>query len=159
MIKVNGKCFMCDECPMLETSDKYGTEPQIEYCRCDKTGDEFYICGFCEDVFNDSDTCVVTKSWRRNSGRAYRRLQKEKKIKERCTVIARHGYHPTIGYIKYDFIDGVWQQTGNHIKYPKNSNAQRFLKRKSNRAVRRYKGEIPNGNFYRKIEEYWWALF
>ena len=167
MIEVNGKRFMCDECPMiwgleqkLEIADKYGVEPQIEYCGCDKTGNgKFYIYGFCEDAFDDRDTCVIAKAGKRNSGRAYRRLQKEKKIRERRTVLARYGYRPMLGHIECSFVNGVWQETGTHIKYPKSSNAQKFLKRKSNRAVRRYKGEIPNGNSYRKIEEYWWALF
>ena len=41
------------------------------------------------------------------------------------------------------------------------SNAQRFryYKKHSNKIVRRYKGEIKNGNYYRKIFDYWWTVY
>jgi hypothetical protein len=38
-------------------------------------------------------------------------------------------------------------------------NRVRFYKKYSNRKVRRYKGEIGNGNHYRKIFDYWWTLY
>lgn len=43
MIKVCGKNFTCDECPIcegmehrLETAAELGVEPQIDHCGCDK---------------------------------------------------------------------------------------------------------------------------
>lgn len=165
MFGYRGTCCMCDECPMiwgleirLELAEEYGTEPQLEYCGCDKTGDgKFYIYGFCEDAFCAYPT--EKKIGRRQTGRAYRRYQAKKKDKRKRNIIDRGGYKPMIGYIEYGFVDGKWEQVGNHIKYPRNSNRQQYLKRQSNKKVRRYKGKIPNGSAYRKLFDYWWELY
>ena len=47
---------------------------------------------------------------------------------------------------------------GKHIKRPKNSNKQKFLKRQSRRLVRRSE-PFPNGNSYRKCMEYRWHFW
>lgn len=160
MIEINGRYFTCDECPIIwglerqiELAKKYGTEPQIEYCGCDKTGDgKFYVYGFCSDALNTHSE--TKQAGRRKTGRAYRRQQAKKKDKRLRDIIASSGYKPMIGYIEYDFVDGTWKEVGNHIKYPRNSNAQRFLKRQSNKKVRRHKETIPKGNSYRKLFDY-----
>lgn len=165
MFEYGEMCCICDECPMIwglevriELSEKYGTEPQLEYCGCDKTGDgKFCIYGFCGDAF-----CARTaekRTGKRQTGRAYRRYQAKQKDKRKRNIIDCGGYKPMIGYIEYDFVNGKWEQVGNHIKYPRNSNRQRYLKRQSNKKVRRHVGEIPNGNAYRKLFDYWWELY
>ena len=35
----------------------------------------------------------------------------------------------------------------------------RFVKRKCNRAVRRYKGDLTTKGAYRKVSEYWWEIW
>lgn len=165
MIEINGRRFSCDECPLvcglerqLELSERYGIEPQFEYCGCDKTGDgKFYACGFCADAFNTYPE--RKKPGRRKTGRAYRMDKSRQKVNRLRRIIASGGYNPMIGHIDYGFVDGVWQEVGNHIKYPRNSNAQRFLKRQSNKIVRRHTGKIPKGNSYRKLFDYWWELY
>lgn len=72
--------------------------------------------------------------------------------------IMTYGYKPGIGYTEWGWKDGVCQPIGNYIKYPKNSNRQTFLKTYSNRKVRRYKGDIHNGNSYRRHFDYAWEL-
>lgn len=34
----------------------------------------------------------------------------------------------------------------------------KYVKRKCNRAVRRYKGDLSTKGFYRKVSEYWWDI-
>lgn len=93
-------------------------------------------------------------------GRAYRREQNEKKQKRRWKIVGlSHYYNPAAGYVKRDFVDGSIRVVGTHIQYPKNSNEQRFLKQQSNRKVRRYQGELPKGNTYRKMFDYWFNLW
>ena len=165
MLEFNGMSCICDECPMIwgierqiDLSDKYGTEFKLEYCGCDKTGDgKFYVYGFCEDAFIERPTAIA--KGKRRTGRAYRRYQRKLKDARRKDIIRGAGYNPTVGYIEYDYVDGVWMEVGNHIKYPRNSNAQRLLKRLSNKQVRKYTGIIPKGNSYRKIFDYWWELY
>lgn len=91
--------------------------------------------------------------------RGYRRRVKRKKERKLRNVILRgSGYSPHIGFIEMEFVDGQWVDTGKYVKYPKNSKAQQFLKRKTNKAAR--KCDLPpKGNSYRKCKEYWWDLY
>lgn len=81
--------------------------------------------------------------------KAYRRKMKKQKEDRLRNVIERYGYCPHIGYIENDT---------QHIKYPKNSNKKKYLKKQSNRKVR--KSVLPQkGNAYRKSNEYWWIMY
>ena len=91
--------------------------------------------------------------------RGYRRRVKHRKERRLRNIILKwSGYSPHIGYIEEDLIDGKWVPVGKYVKYPRNSNAQRFLKRRTNRAARRC-DLPPKGNSYRKCKEYWWDLY
>lgn len=90
---------------------------------------------------------------------AYRRAMKAKKDKKLRKIINEYtGYAPHIGYIDWDYVDGVWQPVGKYVKYPKNSAKQKFLKRQTNKKIR--KSDISHkGNDYRKHYEYWWTMY
>lgn len=101
------------------------------------------------------DTCSGSK---RKTGRVYRREMKIKHRKELMQIIRNCGYNPSVGYTDWDWADGVWQPVGTHIKYPKNSNPQKYWKRHSNKILRQRK-EIYRGNQYRKCFDYRWTLY
>lgn len=165
MIEINGKRHICDECQMIrgldyqnELAEKYGIEFRIEcYGRNNLGNEKVYACGFCPDIFDSGNK--FRKSGSRKTGRVYRRNQKKKKDKRLRNIISYSGYKPMIGYIEHGLVDGIVQEIGDHIKYPRNSNRQRYLKRQSNKKVRRYRGKILKGSFYRKLFDYWWELY
>lgn len=82
----------------------------------------------------------------------------EKKKNRRIKIAIDYSRMSRVGSIECKVIDGVWQPTGTHIKYPKNSNIQKYLKRQSRRKVRRSE-PFPNGNSYRKCMEYHWEFW
>lgn len=57
---------------------------------------------------------------------------------------------------------GVWynDKKGRYIRYyPSNvTGYTKYLRRLSNRKVRKTK-DIPNGNAYKRVFDYWWELF
>ena len=90
--------------------------------------------------------------------RNYRRATAHSKKKRLMKIISTGGYNPARGYVDWGMENGQWKPVGKHIKYPKNSQRQRFYKRYSNRAVRR--NELgQKGNGYRKHFDYWWVLY
>ena len=91
-------------------------------------------------------------------GYAYRRTMKEKKDRKLRKILNDCRYTTHAGRIEYGWADGVWQPVKEYIQYPKNSNMQKYLKRQSNRKVRRSKA-FPNGNSYRKCMEYRWQFY
>ena len=95
---------------------------------------------------------------KRKTGLAYRRAMKTKHKAAMMQILSYGYYKPTVGYVKRIYVDGRYQQVGKYIKYPKNSNAERYWKRHSNRVIRR-RNEIYHGNQYRKCFDYWWTLY
>ena len=76
----------------------------------------------------------------------HRNIENQKRLKK----IAFGWYKPGIAY--------YYEKENRYIKTNRGSHSK-YIKKSCNRKVRRYKGEISNGNCYRKIEEYWWELF
>ena len=96
----------------------------------------------------------------RRSGRQYRRTQYIRHSDHLLFLIQHSRYAPNMGYIMGDY-EGLRTllHSGLHIQYMKSSDRQQYLKRRSNRKVRKYFGLSKKGNQYRKVFEYWWTLF
>lgn len=132
MSKYQSECNICAMCPYVELFD----ESDIDEEDCHE------------------DRCPKHSS--RKTGSAYRRLMYKQK-KKRLMRIINGGYNLT-AYVDSDYVDGKRKLTGKHIKYPKNSNQQKFFKRYSNKIARRK--ELPiKGNGYRRHFDYWWTLY
>ena len=85
-------------------------------------------------------------------------MMNERKFKLLFRIVT-HGYRPYAGYVDWSYVDGQWMPTGKYIKYPKNSNCQRWCKKASSARVRKYM-DLPNkGNSYRRVFDYWWTLY
>ena len=77
-----------------------------------------------------------------------------------CFSIQHSRYAPNMGYIMGDYERlRTLLHSGLHIQYMKSSDRQQYLKRRSNRKVRKYFGLSKKGNQYRKVFEYWWTLY
>ena len=78
--------------------------------------------------------------------------------------IVTRGYIPHVGYVKQHrhsqgFDGDTLLHSSKYIMYPKNSNRQRWMKRKTSRKVRNC-GDVPKkGNYYRRLFDYWWTLY
>ena len=90
--------------------------------------------------------------------KAYRRDKEVKKERRLRKIITECRCTPSVGYIDREWVDGVYQPVGDHIRYPKNSNIQKYLKRQSKRKVRRSE-PFQNGNSYRKCTQYKWQFW
>ena len=83
---------------------------------------------------------------------------KKKKDSRLRKILTECKYTPSAGYIQYDWVDGVCKPVKEYVQYPKNSNMQKYLKRKSRRAIRRSNLALQ-GNNYRKVSEYRWEFY
>lgn len=96
----------------------------------------------------------------RKTGRCYRRMMtKHKDQRLRRIIRCGSGYCPNRGYIDWEFVGGVWQETGKYVKYPKNSKSQQYLKKLSSHRVRHCPYLPAKWNAYRRIFDYWWQLY
>ena len=94
----------------------------------------------------------------RNKTRRNRRENKVRKDDKLLRVITRH-YVPHAGYVDWGFDGDTLLHSGKYIKYPKNSNCQRWMKRLTSRRFRRCKALPNKGNHYRRLFDYWWTLY
>lgn len=162
MVEFDSEQFHCDDCPIcegferrLQIAEELGDDPQLEYCYCDKVGYKFWMGGYCGDAWSNDKS--KQKRGKRKTGSEYRRAMKVKKRDDLLKIID-HTYKPTVAWVDWDYENGVWTRVGKYIKYPKNSNKEKFLKKLSNRRIRR-SGELYRGNQYRKQSEYWWIIY
>lgn len=78
---------------------------------------------------------------------------------DRLLGIIKKRYIPHAGYVDWGFDGRTLLHSGKYIKYPKNSNAQRWMKRLTSKKARRYSQLARKGNQYRRLFDYWWALY
>lgn len=165
--------FACDECPIVDEFEQrmeiairypeYGGF-QFDHCGCDKVGDEFFMCGYCEDAW--ASKRAEQESGRRNTGRAYRRKMRRKqlqKFRDR-SKFSRICVAPYLNSGRWSEEEFDWIGAGSHICHPQNSKNKKFFKRVSNKKVRKAKLNpeisIPlKGNGYRRLFDYWWTLY
>lgn len=90
--------------------------------------------------------------------RAYRREMKRKKYK-RLRKIVTSSYVPHVGFVEWELVDDHLVPVGKYIKYPKNSNKERWIKRETSRKARKYNHFPTKGNKYRRLFDFWWTLY
>ena len=88
------------------------------------------ITGFPENEFFEAH--LRSKGHRRL--RRYQDIQKSDRL---LRIINYGGYAPYHGYIDWGFDGQTMLHTGKYIKYPKDSNCQRWIKRGTSRRSRR----------------------
>ena len=92
-----------------------------------------------------------------------KKAQKEQHAKQRgswygISPVTRK-YVPHACYIDYGFDGNTLLHSGKYIKYPKNSNCQRWMKRETSRKFRNCQDLPRKGNYYRRLFDYWWTLY
>ena len=128
-----------------------------QFLWCDKIGGKVYCFGHCEDAFDIPD---VTNQ--RNSSKKKRINKREKDLKhkehlKRLNKISK-GYPSPVYYTDKIYVRGY-----GYIENPKpyykrlyRGKRSKYLKKQSNRKIRRYKGKLHNGWQCHKLYDFWW---
>lgn len=139
----------CYDCPMAYPPI---LDECIEGIWCDKVGGKLYAFGTCDDAWREELPSQIESVGERD--REFRRVMGQKKKQRRMRIIEHEigGYNPAPGWI-------IEVPNGEYVRYPGDSNNQKSLKRQANKRVRKCNDDIPNGNSYRKLFDYWWELY
>ena len=105
----------------------------------------------------ENDTATERQELREK--RAMRRYTQVQKTDRLLRIINSGGYAPHRGYIDWGFDGNTLLHSGKHIKYPKNSNCQRWIKRETSKRARNHRDIPIKGNYYRRLFDYWWTLY
>lgn len=90
-----------------------------------------------------------------------RRAMNRRHDRRRKDIIHRHlsrFFISPAGYMDWIMVNGHRQFVGKYVKYRRDSRAQQYWKRHSNKVIRR-SNEVCQGGAYRKCFDYWWTLY
>lgn len=139
----------CSNCPYVQNNNKH--------LYCNKFG-----CNVCHiehciewNDQNKEESKIYSKRKRINKRERYLKHQNHLKYLERVSC----GYPQAVTYE-----DEVWIKGVGYIKNPKpyfkrlyRGKRSKYLKQQSNKAIRRYKGELHNGyQHIHKLYDFWW---
>ena len=88
-----------------------------------------------------------------------RRIRDVRENNRLLRIINYGGYAPHRGYIDWGYDGSTLLHSGKYIKYPKNSNCQRWMKKETSRRIRNCRDVSAKGNYYRRLFDYWWTLY
>lgn len=126
-----------------------------QFLWCDKVGGKVYCFGHCTDAYSD-----VPKHENRTKKKRRNKRERDLKYKNHLKYLAENtsGY-PSAAY----YVDEVWIRGYGYVKNPKpyykrlyRGKRSKYLKRQSNKKIRRYKGELHNGWHCHRLYDFWW---
>lgn len=124
---------------------------------CDKVGGKVSWYGKCEDAYSDIPKHQNrSKRTKRNKRERYLKHQRHLKDLEENTS----GYPPVI------YTDRIWVKRYGYVENPKpyykrvyRGKRSKYLKRQSNKKIRRYKGGLQNGWNCHRLFDFWWEMY
>lgn len=140
----------CRKCPYYD----YGLGGQY----CNKVGGKTLLYGYCEDAYVQP---IILKNHSKQKRRNKRERDQKYKNKLKRLSACTSSPHTFIQYTDITYIRGQGDFENPKLYYKKlyyGENCKKRYKRIASKHVRRYKGEIHNGNMYRKIFDYKWEV-
>lgn len=134
-----------------------------QFLWCNKVGGKVYWSGRCSDAY--SDVSKKTNHSKQHSKQKRRnKRERDQKYKNYLKFLAENVQHyssPVI-YTNKNFIHGqgyVENPKSYYKRYYREKRAK-YIKRMSNKAIRRYKGNIPKkGNWCHKLYDFYYELY
>lgn len=126
-----------------------------QFLWCDKVGGKVYCFGHCTDAYSDTSK---HKSYSPKKKRDKRERDLKYKNRLKSLVEKTSNNLPSAIYVNEKRIK-VYEYTKYSKPYYKRiyrRKRSKYLKRQSNKAIRRYNGELHNGWMCHKLFDFWW---
>ena len=150
----------CRKCPYGEEDFNrmmaYITPDEFEQSLwCDKVGGKVWHFGYCTDAYSD-----IPK--RKNHSKRKKRSKRERDLKYK-----NHLKYLTENISGYPspamYMNEIWIKGYGYVENPKpyykrlyRSKRSKYLKRQSNKRIRKYKGALSNGWICHRLYDFWW---
>ena len=129
-----------------------------QFLWCDKVGGKVYCFGHCADAYSD-----IPKRENRSKKKRKNKRERDLKYKNHLKYLAKNtSGHPSSAM----YMDEIWVKGYGYVENPKpyykrlyRGNRSKYLKRLSNKKIRRYKGELRNGRYCYKVFDFWYELY
>lgn len=140
-----------------EHPDEDRTNRSEKFVWCNKVGGKVYSLGHCSDWYElvEEKDKNYSKKKRMNKRERYLKHQNHLKYLERVSC----GYPQAVTYEDKIWIKGLGYAENSKPYYKRwyRSKRSSYFKQQSNKAIRRYKGELHKGyQHIHKIYDFWW---
>ena len=130
-----------------------------QFLWCDKVGGKVYWAGRCSDAYIQSEISQNRSKQKRRNKR-----ERDQKYKNHLKFLSEYpsGYPSPAVYRDKIFIRGQGYIENPKPYYKRYYREQRakYIKRMSNKTIRRYKGDIPKkGNWCHKLYDFWYEMY
>jgi hypothetical protein len=126
-----------------------------QFLWCDKVGGKVYCFGRCADAYSD-----IPNHKNRSKKKKRNKRERDLKYKNHLKYLAENTSDYPSSAI---YTDEIWIKGYGYVKNPKpyykrlyRSKKSKYLKRQSNKRIRRYKGELHNGYMCHRLYDFWW---
>lgn len=133
-----------------------------QFLWCDKVGGKVYWAYKCTDAYdNNSD---ISKQINHSKQKRRNKRERDQKYKDHLKFLAEYpsGYPSPAIYRDKIFIHGqgyVENPKPYYKRYYREKRAK-YIKRMSNKKIRRYKSDVPKkGNWCHKLYDFWWEMY
>ena len=131
----------------FEKYEPYIDEEDIEDCIwCDKVGGRVYSFGHCSDWYEQDEEKCNNRSRKKRRNKYERDLKHRNHLKHLYEIVGSYCPSP-VRYTDEIWVKGVGYVENSKPYYQRLYRGKRsgYLKRQSNRVIRRYKGELHKG--------------
>ncbi len=142
-----------------EYPDEDRASDSEQFVWCDKVGGKVYCFGHCTDWYEHDKQPHKTYSKKKRTNKRERYLKHQKHLKHLYKTVG--GYY--LSPVRYT--DEIWTKGIGYVENSKpyyqrlyRGKRSKCLKRQSNKAIRRYKGELHKGWQCHRLYDFWWEL-
>ena len=140
---------------------------------CEKTGGKVWWYGQCSDAHSPTVMSNKVNKKRNNvnfikhNSKISKKRERDWKHRNHAEKLARITEHrwsqayylkTKDWYIRDGYIEIIECKKPYYQRIYRGQRSK-WIKKQCNRSVRRYKGKIPNGGSYKKIDEFWWEMY
>lgn len=119
---------------------------------CNKIGCEIEDCSCCYEEFSDNNIKNESSRKKRRNKRE-RDLKYKKHVAFLCDIVGHSAWHVDERKFKGEWVENPKP----YYKRIYRSKMSKYLKKRANRKIRRYNGELHNGyQHIHKVFDFWW---
>lgn len=142
-----------------EYPDENRANESEQFVWCDKVGGKVYSFGHCSDWYEQDEENSKSHSQKRKLNKRQRFLKHRNHLRY-LESVSGHRYPLAVIWEDTIRIRG-YELAENPKPYYKRmyrGKRSKYLKRQSNKAIRRYKGELHKGYHCHRLYDFWWEL-
>ena len=130
-----------------------------QFVWCDKVGGKVYIFGHCSEFGEDDNKNHTYHAIKKKRNKRERYIKHKKHLKYLNNIVGNCYPTPVMYEDKATTKNTKSINSKQYYKRVYRGKKSKYLKRQSHKKVRRFKGDLCNGNMSHKLYDFWWKYW